>query len=886
MGHAGGSPSDRWPFTARDPEVSALEDLLLSARGAVIFGDAGVGKSRLLATIADRAESLGWRVHQVAGSRSLARVPFGAFAAVLGASVSGGRGDLFSILQGALAELKTLDDEPVLVTIDDAHQLDEGGAALAVLAARSGLVVMASVRRGEPCPEGVTALWKDDLAGRVDLAPLDATGVAAVLRAALGAPVDSGTRHHLAEKTGGNLLFVRELVRVGLARGALVERGGVWMWDGPVTDAPAVADLVRNRLTGLDVAERRVVDVVALAEPIGLASLESLCDGRAVRSCEAKGILVTQRSGRRLEARLEHPLYADVVRDAMSASTSRQLAKGVADALLRTGARRVGDRLRAASLLLMASAPADLELLVRASVEARSLADFELAERLGHAAVDQHPGAVATVDLAQTLHWRGQHRKVVALLSSGVLDDASGDDAGRGSVIAAQSWFFGLGDLDQAERWIERGIAQGGPAWAALLRGKHSQMLMNAGRAREAIAEGVAVLADPDARPIAQIAAYSGVLPGLAVAGRLSELREHLPIAEGLVADSPAGFTDNADGTLVGTFIGGLFEGRLPEIDPVLEAWDEEALRRVDDPFRCIWVFLRGRSALAQGRLGVALPTLREAAAVLRRRDPGGMLGWCLASLAQACGAAGDAKGARAAVAEFDEVHPAVMRNIDAEIGLGRAWAEAAVGNRTGAVARALAKAEAIVDRGDAAVGVFALHDALRLGASPRVVALLMAGPAGEAEGPVVSAMAAHSLALANADFDGLRLVADALASVSMTLLAAEACAAASRVAAANGLRARQREASTRAAELLAVCGPALTPMLEMLVGREALASLTRREQEVALMAARGTSKRAMSEQLGVSIRTVGNHINHVYGKLGISTREELAALLSPSSSS
>ncbi len=98
------------------------------------------------------------------------------------------------------------------------------------------------------------------------------------LRAALGAPVDSGTRRHLAEKTGGNLLFLRELVRVGLARGALVERGDVWMWDGPVTDAPAVADLVRNRLSGLDVAERRVVDVVALAEPIGLSLLDSLCD--------------------------------------------------------------------------------------------------------------------------------------------------------------------------------------------------------------------------------------------------------------------------------------------------------------------------------------------------------------------------------------------------------------------------------------------------------------------------------------------------------------------------------------------------------------------------------------------------------------------------------
>ena len=745
----------------------------------MIFGDAGVGKSRLLATIADRADTLGWSVTRVAGSRSLTGVPFGAYAAVLGESVSKGGGDLFSILQGALAELQA-DDRPVLLTIDDAHQLDDGGAALAALAARSGLVVMASVRRGEPCPEAVTALWKDDLAARLDLTPLVGDGVGEVMLAALGAPVDSGTRRRLADKTGGNLLFLRELVRVGLARGTLVERGGVWMWDGPINDAPAVADLVRTRLAGLSEAERRVVDVVALAEPIGLALLDSLSDPAAVRECEAKGILVTERGGRRLEARLEHPLYADVVRDAMRPTTSTQLAKDVAEALLATGANRVGDRLRAAALLLMASAPADLDLLLGASAEARSLADFELSERFGRAAVELHGGAAATVDLASTLHWRGHHREVVALLSSGVLDGAAEDDAGRGAMFAAQALFFGLGDLDAAERWIARGAETGGATWGALLRGKHSQMLMNAGRTREAIAEGRAVLADRTARPVARIAAYSGLLPALAVAGRLSELGEHLPLAQQLVTDVPDGFTDNADGTLVGMFIGGLFDGRLPEIDPILDAFDDAALRRVDDPFRCIWVFLRGRSALAQGRLGIALPTLREAAAVLRRRDPGGMLGWCLASLAQACGATGDARGARAAVAEFDEVHPAVMRNIDAEIGLGRAWAEAAAGKRTEAVAGALATAEAIVDRGDAAVGVFVLHDALRLGASPRLVTSLMATPRSEAEGPVVAAMAAHALAMANADLDGLRLVSDALASVSMPLLAAEACAAAS----------------------------------------------------------------------------------------------------------
>ncbi len=61
-------------------------------------------------------------------------------------------------------------------------------------------------------------------------------------------------------------------------------------------------------------------------------------------------------------------------------------------------------------------------------------------------------------------------------------------------------------------------------------------------------------------------------------------------------------------------------------------------------------------------------------------------------------------------------------------------------------------------------------------------------------------------------------------------------------------------------------------------VGKSALGSLTRREQEIALMAARGLSKREIAETLFLSPRTIGNHINHVYGKLGISSREELRA--------
>jgi DNA-binding CsgD family transcriptional regulator len=71
-----------------------------------------------------------------------------------------------------------------------------------------------------------------------------------------------------------------------------------------------------------------------------------------------------------------------------------------------------------------------------------------------------------------------------------------------------------------------------------------------------------------------------------------------------------------------------------------------------------------------------------------------------------------------------------------------------------------------------------------------------------------------------------------------------------------------------------------MTPMLESISDRDALGTLTRKEQEVALMAARGMTKREIADSLCVSVRTVGNHINHLYAKLGVMTRDELRAVL------
>jgi DNA-binding CsgD family transcriptional regulator len=57
---------------------------------------------------------------------------------------------------------------------------------------------------------------------------------------------------------------------------------------------------------------------------------------------------------------------------------------------------------------------------------------------------------------------------------------------------------------------------------------------------------------------------------------------------------------------------------------------------------------------------------------------------------------------------------------------------------------------------------------------------------------------------------------------------------------------------------------------------------LSPREHEVALLAARGMTSRAIAERLFLSTRTVEGHLQRAYTKLGVTDRRELASVLAP----
>jgi DNA-binding CsgD family transcriptional regulator len=187
----------------------------------------------------------------------------------------------------------------------------------------------------------------------------------------------------------------------------------------------------------------------------------------------------------------------------------------------------------------------------------------------------------------------------------------------------------------------------------------------------------------------------------------------------------------------------------------------------------------------------------------------------------------------------------------------------------------AVGAAAAAEASGHLAAAMTALHTAARFGgaaaAAPGLERLAAA-----MDGPLAPACAAHAGALAARDGAALDRAAAAFEAVGAVLLAAEAAAEAAAAHCAKGRRGRSLSSSANAHALLDRCGGARTPAL---VGLKAPA-LTQRERQVALLAAQGLPSRAIAQRLGLSVRTVDNHLQVAYGKLGISGRRALAEAL------
>ncbi|MGH2678147.1 MAG: ATP-binding protein, partial [Actinomycetota bacterium] len=204
-----------WPLVGRHEELELIEQFMgrpAPPASVMLSGAAGVGKTRLAREALDLARSRGLATEWAAATSASATIPFGAVAHLVPE-------DLLvparpGLLRGtARALTERADGRRMVIAIDDAHLLDDSSAALIYhLASTRTVSIIASIRTGDDAPDAVVALWKDELADRIELQPLSRNEVALLLEEVLGATVDGAGLQRLWTWSQGNVLFLRELV--------------------------------------------------------------------------------------------------------------------------------------------------------------------------------------------------------------------------------------------------------------------------------------------------------------------------------------------------------------------------------------------------------------------------------------------------------------------------------------------------------------------------------------------------------------------------------------------------------------------------------------------------------------------------------------------------
>jgi DNA-binding CsgD family transcriptional regulator len=867
-----------WPLIGRDDELAEFRRIIADpgASGLLVAGAGGLGKTRIAAEYAAIATDAGCGVVTVSGHRSRSDLPFGAVAHLLSDLgrdiVAAHRGALLRRLAAALSP--PVGGRRLLLVLDDAHLLDDSSATLMYQMAQSASVgVVATIRAGQAAPEPVLALWKDGLLKRRDLAGLSFDAVGELLSTVLGGPVDPALTRTLATRCDGNVLFLRELVTGAHADGSLRMDGGMWRAVEPLHPSQRLVELVEARLAGLSVPQRRLLELVSFGEPLEQVELERLGNLAVAEHLESAGLLRVRLHHGRLEVRLRHPVYGDVLRAGLSRERVAAIARALAGAVESFGAHRAGDPLRIGTWRL-AGGGGSAALMLAAAAEARWRYDFALAQRLVTAAQERGGGFDADLLAAKLLGIQGHSERAEDVLA--LLAGTATDDRQRGLVTIARMDNFLYAsratDSIRVAAEAERSMADVGRRGEVAARRAALTVTVAGPRAT---LEAVAPLLTETVSGTAQVWACLAGAHSLARMGRCHEAmamterghRAHVALGEPMEWYPWFHLFNRSEAQLS--------LGRLRDAEALARREYETGLGEMSPEAQACFALQLAKVNLARGRVRTAAMHAREAVGVFRRIGRPMFLREALSCLVIARAHLGEPP-ADGLLDELDAMARPPMSYGAVDVLRARSWSAVSDGQVARACQLAADAGELGIDTGDLVAASAALHDLARFGCAGDAMALLdhVAGPAGDG---LIGLRAVHLRALAAGDAAGLECVCTSFSDIGADLYAAEAAAHA---AAAWNERGRRRAggAATRLAiRHRNVCEGAVTPALTS-IGEGV--RLTFAERRTAGLAAEGRSNKSIAAELQISVRMVEHRLQRVYAKTGAAGRGELAGVL------
>ena len=870
-----------WPLVGRAAELERITALIRAGQSAIVLaGPAGVGKTRLAAECLANAASQGFVPLRVAATRGAASLPFGAFASLLPDLAPGT--DLLAVLRQIAHQIAERGGgRPVAVFVDDAHLLDDSSAALThLLATRDDVCVLATLRSGEVASDPIVALWKDGLAERLELRPLASHEVGELLAAALREPVDGATVHLLYKRTEGNVLFLRELVLAALDAGVLRRAEGVWRLGGVLPASARLVEMIEARLGECDDSVRRTLGVLALGEPLEASLLQAVEAEVDLEALERRGLLRIELDGRRLHARLPHPLYAEALRARFSPLRARASARALAEGLEATGSRRREDTLRLATWRLEGGGSLQPDIMLAAATTAGGRHDFPLAERLARAAVDAGAGFEAGLLLGQVCWLQGRAAEAEDHLRTLGAEAATDPQKALLASIRINVLDFGLKRADVALQVAEEAEATiTDPACRDQVTAERARFLGRSGNYGAAVALAEPLLRRVSGRALvtACFAAgtsmtYTGQTAG-AIEATERGLATHL-----LLTGPPLPFGPYFHLVIRSAAL--LIAGHLAEARALAESEYDKAIKEESAEAQPWFSAMLAQIALNEGRVATAARQAGESAGGFRALGWAQWVRFALVMRAHALALLGDAEAARDALAELDALAVPPSELPGPEVLRARAWTEVAAGDIVEG-RRRLHEAVAMARSGGAwGSESAALHDLARLGRAAEVAPRLRE-LAEFVEGPLAPARAAHAAALASPDALGLEAASSAFEACGALLLAAEAAADAAVVWRRQEDPRKGTAADRRSRALMVGCEGAQTPSLT--TAASARATLTPRELEIARLAAAGLANKEIAARLFLSHRTVENQLHAAYEKLGVQRRAELSQALDSS---
>jgi class 3 adenylate cyclase/tetratricopeptide (TPR) repeat protein len=298
------------PMVGRVGELATLEEALVRARASrtgqlvTVFGPAGVGKSRLLrefiagagdlvATIRARCLSYGegityWPLAEmVKGAAAVADDdPLDQARAKIDALLGPGRSDVGDRLASAIGlSTQTFPQNetfwaartfveilaargPLILVIDDIHWAEPAFLDLiryVVDTATDAPFVMVCSSRRDLLDDREEWVEERENSRQLVLEPLSAEESAVVMQNLLGtAALDEAVRTRIAEASGGNPLFVEQMLSMMIDDGLLrTDEEGAWVAApdlGAIAVPPSITALLSSRLDRLGAAQRTVIE--------------------------------------------------------------------------------------------------------------------------------------------------------------------------------------------------------------------------------------------------------------------------------------------------------------------------------------------------------------------------------------------------------------------------------------------------------------------------------------------------------------------------------------------------------------------------------------------------------------------------------------------------